>query len=88
MGFWKSLGYLLMLIGGLLLVAFEYFLATPIKAQTAVLQLEDSNVLYSLGEKAATSGINTVIFVTGLVLIAISVYKLITGKDKKDEIND
>lgn len=83
MGFWKSLGYSLSLIVGILLVAFDYFLMTPMKASTAVLQLEDSAALYAIGEKAATSNVSTVIFVVGLLLIAGSAYKLLTGKDKK-----
>jgi len=83
MGFWKSLGYSISLIIGLLLVVFDYFLVTPMKASTAVLQLEDSAALYAIGEKAATSNVSTVIFVVGLLLITGSVYKLLTGKIKK-----
>jgi len=87
MGFGKLLTYVLLLFGGLLLVAFDYFLVTPIKASAAVLQLKDSNVLYSIGEKAATSNVSTIIFIIGLIMIAISSYKLLTGRKKIEKSN-
>lgn len=80
MGFWKSTGYTLLLIIGSLMVAFDYFLVTPMKASTAVLQLEDSAALYAIGQKAATSEVSMLIFLFGLALVVISVYKLFIQK--------
>lgn len=83
----KKLKGIALLVMGVLIYVYKTLLVTQNVAGNAVLQLENSDVLYGVGANMATSNVSLILTIVSSVFVVYGAYTLIKPKkeNKKDE---
>jgi len=83
----KIKGIIFMLLG-LFLLGYNYFFRAVHTTSSAVLQLEDSDVLYGVGAGVANGNISLLLNLLAVIFICYGVYNYYSKEKKTNEKND